>query len=314
MNKTKLLILITSLLFTIAMCYFLLQYVSIQYLLIGLRKVEFKIILIAFIVHLFTYLSRSIIIKLLLSDTKIKLREVFVAHLIQNFFVRIVPASLGEFSFPVLTKKWVPMSRSLSSILVTKLLLLCGMLILLFVSIFYVEIEFIEIDTSNYLAILIGLIIFVILLIKIPFFKRLAKKIRIGKSSIYDYINHFINSIRLDLFKLRQTKYLIPIILLVLFTNLALAFFYLLLLNSIDINLDIWDCLFLSSIAIAILILPIRSFGGFGTSEGAWALGMIILGYNEEVGIQSGFVIHIVVLINVTLLFLMGIVLRIFLR
>ena len=84
--------------------------------------------------------------------------------------------------------------------------------------------------------------------------------------------------------------------------------------NSIDINLDIWDCLFLSSIAIAILILPIRSFGGFGTSEGAWALGMIILGYNEEVGIQSGFVIHIVVLINVTLLFLMGIVLRIFLR
>ena len=56
------------------------------------------------------------------------------------------------------------------------------------------------------------------------------------------------------------------------------------------------------------LILPIKSIGGFGTTEGSWAIGLILLGITKKSAIQAGFVIHIFALINVIFLFLIGII------
>jgi len=72
--------------------------------------------------------------------------------------------------------------------------------------------------------------------------------------------------------------------------------------------LNFWQAIFISSIGIAFLILPIKSIGGFGTSEGSWAIGMVLLGFNKTTGIQTGFVTHFFALMNVILLFLFGLV------
>ncbi len=40
-------------------------------------------------------------------------------------------------------------------------------------------------------------------------------------------------------------------------------------------------------------VLPINSFGSFGTQEAGWATGMVLLDYSQDVAITSGFAAHI---------------------
>ena len=87
----------------------------------------------------------------------------------------------------------------------------------------------------------------------------------------------------------------------------SILLFYLVIMRGISIELSFFQVIFISSIGIVFMILPIKSIGGFGTTEGSWALGMMLLGYGKEAAIESGFVVHIYALINVFLLFLLGI-------
>ncbi len=312
MYRKKLISLSISVLFTVILCYILLQFVSLDNLVYVIKKIPIGTVLFAFVFHFATYIFRSLIISIFLRDTPVSFKNIFVAHLIQNLFVHVIPAGLGEFSFPFLLKKWVPMTRSLSSVILTKLLLLAGMMVLFFFSLFFIEMHHINIDnTGIWGLIMLVLIVFTILLIfqnkKIT---RLLKKIKLGKSSIYSNIKHFKDSIIVDLVKLKKWRVLTIVLVLVFLSNVSLASFYFIILNSLEIHLSIWDCLFISSIGLAFLVLPIKSVGGFGTSEGVWAIGMIILGYSEKVGIESGFVVHIIALFNVVVLFIVGMLLR----
>lgn len=73
-----------------------------------------------------------------------------------------------------------------------------------------------------------------------------------------------------------------------------------------QIELNFLEVLFVMSINVAFLVLPVKSIGGFGTTEGAWALGLMVIGVAKETAIGAGFAIHILALLNVVLLFVVG--------
>ena len=54
-------------------------------------------------------------------------------HFIQNFYVHIVPASLGEFSFPLLLKKRIDMAKSFSVLVISRIISL-ALIFLLFLT------------------------------------------------------------------------------------------------------------------------------------------------------------------------------------
>jgi len=60
------------------------------------------------------------------------------------------------------------------------------------------------------------------------------------------------------------------------------------------------------SIQVAILILPIKTFGGFGTSEGSWMIGMMALGIDKKIALETGFTIHIISLLSAFIFFIIG--------
>ena len=76
------------------------------------------------------------------------------------------------------------------------------------------------------------------------------------------------------------------------------------------IYLNLLQIVFISSIGIAFIIIPIRSIGGFGTTEGIWTIGMLLLGFDKEIAIQSGFTVHLIVLFNVLIFFLIGLLFK----
>jgi len=43
-------------------------------------------------------------------------------------------------------------------------------------------------------------------------------------------------------------------------------------------------------------VLPLNSFGSFGTQEAGWAAGLILMGYPRESAIASGFATHLLTL------------------
>ena len=40
-------------------------------------------------------------------------------------------------------------------------------------------------------------------------------------------------------------------------------------------------------------VLPVNSFGNFGTQEAGWASGMVLLGYSQQTALTSGFATHL---------------------
>ncbi|MDD4254483.1 MAG: lysylphosphatidylglycerol synthase transmembrane domain-containing protein [Methanofollis sp.] len=75
-----------------------------------------------------------------------------------------------------------------------------------------------------------------------------------------------------------------------------------LLVSGMEIHIGFFLVLFASTFAIISTVLPIQGIGGFGTVEGAWSVGFILVGLPNEVAINSGFVYHIVYFIYLMLL------------
>lgn len=63
---------------------------------------------------------------------------------------------------------------------------------------------------------------------------------------------------------------------------------------------------FCSTLASIGMLLPLYSFGGFGTLEAGWTVGCVMAGFSEEMGMASGLSFHIIVLGYVCLMGVYG--------
>ena len=63
---------------------------------------------------------------------------------------------------------------------------------------------------------------------------------------------------------------------------------------------------FCSTLASLGMLLPLYSFGGFGTLEAGWTVGCVMAGFSKEMGMASGLSFHIIVLGYVCLMGVYG--------
>ncbi|MBN1187223.1 MAG: flippase-like domain-containing protein [Bacteroidales bacterium] len=307
MNKKRTIHLLLSGLFTALLIAVILYFVSLADLVQALSLVGYKFIIIGFFLHLVTYFIRTILLYFFLGTNSMTFKYLLSIHFIQNFFVHLIPASLGEFSFPILLKDKVKMSASISALLITKISIMVGLLFLFVISIYIIFKD--QIHFGIGISSIITLSIIFISLIFIRIHKKNLKNQFLQKIN-----SAFITlklSVKRDLRKFRDVKFCILFIMLIFVSNLSLAYFYITILKGMGINLNFWQSIFISTLGISFLILPFKSFGGFGTSEGSWAVGMVLIGFDKTIGIQTGFVTHVFALLNVLILLIIGIVLLI---
>lgn len=309
MDKRKITQIVISILFTALLLAIIFCLVPLPELIGSLRLVNYKFIIIGFFFHMITYLVRTLMLYSLLRKGEITFKYLMAIHFIQNFFVHLVPASLGEFSFPILLKKKIEMSRSLSALLITKFILMAGLVLLFFISLVALFNEKIDFGT-NFTTILIFLLTVIFSLVLLKSYRGNLKNLFLRKIS--DALFRLKLSVTDDLKKFKNAKFSLLFIFLTLLSNFSLAYFYITILAGMNVHLDFWQSIFISSIGIAFLILPIKSLGGFGTSEGSWAIGMVLLGFDKTIGIQTGFVAHVFALLNVFFLLLIGIAIILF--
>ena len=307
---------IASFIFTIIVIVFIFKYISLDDIINAVNSVQIKYILIGFIFHFLAYFFRTLVFYSFLTKENVNFNYLLQIHFIQNFYVHIIPASLGEFSFPLLLKKRIDMTKSFSVLVISRIISLALILFLFLTSGIYLFnfLKIIDLKSNIYTLLNYSGLILLIVVLFIIF--TIKSKINIQKIIINNKILNKINSkfikihtkIKSEMFQLKNVGFIVKIIFYSLLALLCSMTFSIILLKGINIELNIFQVIFVSSIGVAFLILPIKSIGGFGTTEGSWAIGLMLFGISKQTALQAGFVVHIFALINVVFFFLIGII------
>lgn len=295
-----------SFIFTFFILFIIFLNVSIGQIISAIKSISLKYIILGFVFHLGAHFFRSLVLFSFLKEEKVNMLYVLNVHFIHNFFVHLIPAGLGEFSFPYILKKRVGISKSISVLFISRALILLLTIILFLTSIF-ILFDFNKLFDINFTypsllltLLIVGLSISGYLLKKLnklSFFSNLTGKLK-----------KLFETSRQDLKKLKEAGFLLKNVLFTLLGIFSAVLYYFCILKGLEIKLNLFQIIFVSSIGIVFVIFPIKSFGGFGTTEGSWAVGLMLFGYSKELSIQAGFAVHIYALVNVIFLFFVGII------
>lgn len=313
-KKTK--SLIASFVFTALLFVIILMNISLTEVVTMLKGIDPIYVALGCGFHLLAYIFRVQSMFMFFTDSSaVSYKQLLLAHFIHNFYSHLLPASLGELSFPLLLKKSIPTSKTLSVLLITRMLILIVSFFLFLISVYFIFPDIIR-SASEYFLNVSGIIIFltVVTFIGVLYHMRnkissyLSKKKFFGK--FYSSMLKLFQTLKTESYKLRNRFFASKLLLLTFAGNISIIIYYFFILKGLNIDLSILEIIFISSIGIVFLIIPIKSIAGFGTTEGSWVVGMLVLGYSKEIGVLSGFATHIIALTNVTILFVIGYLFR----
>ena len=292
---------------TIVLVLAILKNISLDSTWQSLKQIGFGTLLVCFGLHFIVFVFRSLPMKLLL--VQVPFLKLLNAHLIHNFYLQIVPASLGELTLPELLKAYVNRTKTLSGLLVARLhsIALVGLIFFASILLLFRDFHFLHLEYKKiYTYLLVGLVVLIFLAILV--FK--SKKHNAIVSRLKDRLSLVFNEVKDVVIRSMLPRTLIVITGSNMLYLLFMALFYKVLLVRIGVELGVIQILFIMTIQVAILLLPIKSFGGFGTTEGSWMLGMMALGIERSVALETGFIIHIVALLSAFVFFIIGLIFR----
>lgn len=235
-------------------------------------------LLLASVTYLVSYYLRAVRIKLLIDDPSLKTKQVLGVAFLHNFYNRILPARIGDFSLIYLLKKAtnVNVTSSISIFVYIKLYdFLISILLLAFsYTILY---KFNMVSSGIWITTILLLFLTMKPTIVFKLFKRILqrclhwKMVRTVDVKIGEMIKQ-ANSVesnrqRLSLF---LTSLVIWLLIFVLFVFLFL---------SINQSFGLWDTLFATTLSNFSWVLPINGVGGFGTMEVSMAFAFSMRGF-----------------------------------
>ncbi len=311
--------LIISILLTILLLTVLLHYISWHDVRQLVLRIKGRYIFISLIPYFLCYIFRTLRFKSLLLDKTITFTRLFQVHTVHNMLNKILPASLGEVSYLYLLKKNanIRILESTSSLLLARFIDFSVLTGFFLISCFalknrvFEKLQFIPYATLAGFFMLIGG--YVVLL------RWGNRDWKISKAS--GTLSKLINKIKYMLQELGKTMHILSkggrFVQGVVFSILAMNsiyLFYFFIMRGLGIRISYMEIIFVSSILVPLMLLPVKGLAGFGTHEVGWAIGFLILGYDKEISILTGFAIHIVSLFFVVSMGVQGLIALRFLR
>ena len=295
---------IIAIIVSIALVVFLISQIDLDdvYLIINnLRPVYFVF---AFLVFLLSQFLRAARFKFL-SNGSAGLLSFFKITSIGVMANQILPARTGELSYPYLFKKvhGLSMGRGIS-VLISARILDLFIVIIFFLSSLFLVIENQAVKAKVFIlgavAFLIAILIFLLLFFAgfkiLKLIKKLIRLIKIQNHRFVNYIYKGLEKVINNLSVIKSPKTFFPLILFSFSIWLTMYFWAFLSIRSLGLELNFLESVFVATFCFITSILPIHSLVGFGTTEGSWAIGMLLLGYSKGIAIASGFGFHIIVL------------------
>ncbi|HPR49792.1 MAG TPA: lysylphosphatidylglycerol synthase transmembrane domain-containing protein [Spirochaetota bacterium] len=289
------------LLFSIILAFFLIKSIDTNKTYDTLKNADFALMSLSILIYAFSNFFKMIRFKVLLKN-KIPLYKFYTIVSYHNFFNMIMPARTGELTLVYYLKKigGVKASKGLHS------LILARIFDLIVVSIYFVIALLVYYGTQTSksllaLGIIVGLFSFIFLL-KISFvlswstnvIKKIFKAIHLDK---HRFVVSFINKLVEinDEFKNFNTGSYLPLMILTsVFVWLALYTLSYISIIVLNVEITYLKTIIGSTGAILTNVLPINSFGSFGTLEAGWTGGFILVGMSAQDAITTGFGAHVI--------------------
>ena len=308
---------ISAVVITAVLVAILLSQISIGEVAKTLTSIDPIYLVIAFILYLFSYFFRALRFHILLNN-KVSIKDLFTIVCVHNMANNLLPARTGEVSYVYLSKKLhdIPTGEGIASLMVARVFDLISISLLFFVAALYVRDLPPMIDKVIWIiagfmvlvvSMLIGLVYFGEKFMKVT--KNIISRLGGNRFQVAEYLLRK-GSETVESFGMVKSRTI------VIWCMLASVMVWLLLylanyvlVNAMYINLGVWAVILGSTFAIFTTILPIQSIGGFGTLEGGWAIGFMVIGVSKEIAISSGFAVHIIGFIYFLILGLYGLLL-----
>ena len=299
LNKRTFILLALS----IALTIFLIQKLDFSQTIETLKRSNINLFLMGCCIYFLSNFLKAVRFKFFLNISSISLFKYFAISSFHNFFNQILPARTGELTFVYYAKKLANLEVAkglhalliirlfdfivISVILVTSLLVYYGReasQILLFFGIFFLILSIILLLNLKHLIIFSQKI-----------FLFLTRKFNIDKKSLIIKINDKINEI-VEEFNTFDTKKVIPLLTLTSFLVWG-ALYSLFYITIIAFGVEIPFLLAVVGSTGGVLsnVLPINSFGSFGTLEAGWFAGFVLVGMTDQNAIVTGFGYHLIV-------------------
>ena len=288
----------------LALLYFLLRQIDFHSLLRLLLQVNLVYLLLGSLMYLgkaFTRTFRIMRLNQAVSPGFIRMLRLTLATGLAS---QLLPMKLGEFSYVYLLKKEhrSPISHGLSSLMAIRIIdLLAISLLFVLASLVFPTPGGLSIYLRSvmiFMGILLAMILGMLFLsvnerFNVQFLYRWHV---VERFTILQKFVHAVEGFIVDFRQYQSLQYLewLGLALLEWFINYAV--FYLLLLG-LGLTPTYFDTVVGVTFAALASVLPVNSFGNFGTQEAGWATGLILLGYSKDIALTSGFATHLLTLL-----------------
>lgn len=286
--------------------------IAITYFLIGkldwgksfdiIKNADMRLILASCLTYCVSNFFKTLRFRVMLGGFRIPLFDLYSITSYHNFFNQIMPARTGELTFVYYLKKMgnVDISKGLHILVVTRIF------DFIVISAFFIcsMILFFGAHTSIALVVLgiLFLVISVITLFNLKWlviwsgslFHLATARLRLQEKPLVAKILGKIDVIVDEFSSFKAGRFMPMLALTSMLTWGALYFLFYLTIRSFGIDIGFIQSVAGSTGGVLTNVLPINSFGSFGTLEAGWTGGFILVGMNEQDAIFTGFGYHVI--------------------
>lgn len=268
----------------------------------ALGSADISMALLSVFFYLCSNFFKSLRFSVMLRDSGISVPRMFAISSYQNFFNQIMPARTGELTFLYYTKRMadVKISVSLHALLVTRLL------DLVVVSLFFAVCLLLLFGTGSSpmlvaAAVLLGLFS-VLCAFKMAWFVTAGQRLFAACAALFGLSNKpaikkisgRIDSIAKDFSDIKLKSKMPLLTLTSLAVWICLYIFSYTTIITFGSNLSLIKSVVGSTGAVLTNVLPINSFGSFGTMEAGWTGGFMFVGMSMQEAVTTGFGYHLI--------------------
>lgn len=286
--------------FSASLAYFLLGKLDTVKTLDVIKNADMNLIAACCATYLVSNYFKMLRFGVMLRNHGIPFMDLYTITSYHNFFNQIMPARTGELTFVYYLKKIgaVGVSKGLHILVVTRVY------DFIVISAFFIGSIIIYFGARRSTALVIAGLCFFILSVVILFnlkwivisfgalFRAVTKKLRVQEKKIIEKILGKLDTIVDEFSSFKTGRYVPALAATSVLTWSALYFLFYLSIRSFGIEIDPVQSVAGSTGGVLTNVLPINSFGSFGTLEAGWTGGFMLVGMSEHDAIFTGFGYH----------------------
>ena len=290
-----------------------------SFILDTLRGISPLALLVALGLHVVTYLLRSLRFRLLIHSARPSLVSLFDIVTVHNLMNHVLPFRTGELSYFYLIRSLhgVPLSEGVGTLAICRIMDLMAFALFYPLAIILLYLKGFSFPpylwpvlwTVVPLFFLLAALLVVLSVRGKALVGLLRRLIGRGPSRGSRWVERVLEKLEEAAYSFQHLGakkiYLGTFLLSLAIIGLLYIIIYI-LLAGMGYPMEMPLVIFCSTLASVGQLLPLYSFGGFGTLEAGWTVGCVMAGFSKEMGMASGLSFHIIALLFVSIMGLYG--------